>query len=134
MLTEYIPEPWRSKYFLSRVVGEQIYYDAPDYAHCYAMRADTFPPDGEFAGSDPDMAFRQVIMEAGVDIAILEPLYAFSRLPEATAAMAIATNHWQADHWLDSRTNWHERWRGSLRPDRTAGDGRPRNRDVGDVH
>src|SRR5215813_2784750 len=72
-LTQYIPEPWRSKYFLSRHVGEQIYYDAPDYAHAYAMRVDTFPSDGEFAGSDPDLAFKQLIMEAGADIAILEP-------------------------------------------------------------
>src|SRR5712672_2024703 len=87
VLTEYIPEPWRSNYFLNHEVGERIYYDAPDYAHSYAMRADTFPPDGEFAGSDPEMAFRQVIMEAGVDIAILEPLYAFTRLPEARAAL-----------------------------------------------
>ena len=43
-LTPYIPEPWRSKYFLTRNVGEQIYYDAPDYAHSYAMRTDAFPP------------------------------------------------------------------------------------------
>jgi hypothetical protein len=42
VLVEYIPEPWRSKYFLNHKVGEQIYYDAPDYAHAYAMRVDTF--------------------------------------------------------------------------------------------
>jgi hypothetical protein len=51
--TQYIPEPWRSKYFLSRPVGEQIYYDAPDYAHVHAKRVDTFPADGELTGSDP---------------------------------------------------------------------------------
>ena len=39
-LIQYIPEPWRSKYFLARNVGEQIYYDAPDYAHTFAMRVD----------------------------------------------------------------------------------------------
>ena len=81
--SQYIPEPWRSKYFLTRKVGEQIYYDAPDYAHAYAMRVDTFPADGEFAGSDPDLAFRQLIMEAGSDIAILEPAAYPARLPEA---------------------------------------------------
>ena len=70
-LTEYIPEPWRSKYFLTRKIGDQIYYDAPDYAHAYAMRADTFPADGQFPGSSPDLAFKQLIMEAGADIAIL---------------------------------------------------------------
>ena len=114
VLLEYIPEPWRSKYFLSRPVGEKIYYDAPDYAHAYAMRVDTFPADGEFAGSDPDLMFRQLIMEAGADIAILEPLAAGARLPEAAQASAIATNLWIDKHWLDSRTNWHERWRGSI--------------------
>ena len=110
----YIPEPWRSKYFLSRNVGEQIYYDAPDYAHAYAMRTDAFPPDGEFAGSDPDMAFRQLIMEAGSDIGILEPAAYPARIPEAQHAMSVALNDWQANHWLDSHNNWHERWRGSI--------------------
>jgi len=49
VLAQYIPEPWRSKYFTNHPVGDQIYYDAPDYAHSYAMRVDSFPPDGEFA-------------------------------------------------------------------------------------
>jgi predicted TIM-barrel fold metal-dependent hydrolase len=113
-LVEYIPEPWRSKYFLNHQVGNQIYYDAPDFAHSFAMRVDTFPPDGEFAGSDPDMAFRQLIMEAGSDIAILEPTHPEYRLPEATAAYCTAGNEWLASHWLDSHNNWHERWRGSI--------------------
>ncbi len=113
-LMDYIPEPWRSKYFLSHKVGEQIYYDAPDYAHAYAMRVDAFPPDGEFACSDPDMALRQLIMEAGSDIAILEPTHSEHRLGEATAAYCTAVNRWLANHWLDSHNNWHERWRGSV--------------------
>ncbi|HEY9266232.1 MAG TPA: amidohydrolase family protein [Mycobacterium sp.] len=113
-LTQYIPEPWRSRYFLSRPVGEQIYYDAPDYAHARAMRLDTFPPDGEFAGSDPDLAFRQLILEAGADIAILEPIHGTCRLTEATAAICSAHNTWQANHWLDDHNNWHQRWRGSI--------------------
>jgi uncharacterized protein len=113
-LVPYIPEPWRSKYFLTRNVGEQIYYDAPDYAHTYAMRADAFPVNGEFPCSDPDMAFRQLIMEAGSDIAILEPAAYPARLPEAQHAMSAALNDWQANHWLDSHNNWHERWRGSI--------------------
>src|ERR1700739_878660 len=101
-LVQYIPEPWRSRYFLSRKIGELIYYDAPDYAHAYAMRADTFPPDGEFAGSDPDLAFKQLIMAAGSDIAILEPGAYPSRLPEVNTAVSSALNDWQANHWLDS--------------------------------
>jgi predicted TIM-barrel fold metal-dependent hydrolase len=114
VLAQYIPEPWRSKYFLPRRIGDQIYYDAPDYAHAYAMRVDTFPADGEFAGSDPDLAFRQLIMEAGADIAVLEPAAYPARFPEVNHAMSCALNDWQANHWLDSHNNWHERWRGSI--------------------
>jgi predicted TIM-barrel fold metal-dependent hydrolase len=114
VLREYLPEPWRSKYFLARRVGEQIYYDAPDYAHAKAMRVDTFPPDGEFPCSDPAMALRQLIMEAGADIAILEPTAAACRVPEANQAYASALNSWQDNHWLDSHNNWHQRWRGSI--------------------
>ena len=113
-LGQYIPEPWRTKYFASRKVGDQIYYDAPDYAHSYAMRLDAFPPDGEFACSDPDLAFKQLIMEAGADIAILEPAAYPARFPEVQHAMSVALNDWQDNHWLDSHNNWHERWRGSI--------------------
>ncbi|MET4428759.1 amidohydrolase family protein [Mycolicibacterium sp. 624] len=113
-LAQYIPEPWRSKYYGTHAFGDLIYYDAPDYAHSYAMRVDTFPADGEFAGSDPDLAFRQLIMEAGSDIAILEPGAYPARLAGADHAMSCALNAWQANHWLDSHNNWHERWRGSI--------------------
>lgn len=42
-LAQYIPEPWRSRYFGTHPYGDLIYYDAPDYAHSRAMRTDTFP-------------------------------------------------------------------------------------------
>ena len=44
---QYIPSRGAASTSCHRV-GEQIYYDAPDYAHSYAMRVDTFPADGEF--------------------------------------------------------------------------------------
>lgn len=113
-LVEHIPEPWRSSFFLSHRVGDTIIYDAPDYAHSKAMRVDTFPENGEFPGSDPDMAFRQLIMDAGSDIVILEPTVKATRLPEATAAMATGVNGWLNAQWLDSHNNWHQRWRGSI--------------------
>ncbi|MFE3543129.1 amidohydrolase family protein [Nocardia sp. NPDC059177] len=113
-LVEYIPEPHRSDYFLSHRVGDTIIYDAPDYAHSYAMRVDAFPADGQFPGSDPELAYRQLIVEAGSDIAILEPTVKATRLPQATQAMATGINHWQANHWLDPVNNWHQRWRGSI--------------------
>ncbi|NKY33694.1 amidohydrolase [Nocardia speluncae] len=113
-LVEHIPEPWRTSFFLGHRVGDTIVYDAPDYAHSKAMRVDTFPADGEFPGSDPDMAFRQLIMDAGSDIVILEPSVKATRLPEATAAMATGVNGWLDAQWLDSHNNWHQRWRGSI--------------------
>ena len=130
-LVQYIPEPWRSKYFLTRTVGDQIYYDAPDYAHAYAMRIDTFPPDGEFPGSDPDMAFRQLIMEAGSDIAILEPAAHPARLPEAArdgvrlerlAGQPLAGQPQQLARTVA---------RFDLRRHRGAGSGRSRDREAG---
>ncbi|MEV0360650.1 amidohydrolase family protein [Nocardia sp. NPDC050697] len=113
-LVDHIPEPWRSKYFLSHRRGEKILYDAPDYVHAMAMRVDSFPDDGEFACSDPDLALRQLIMQAGSDIVILEPTVGQARLPEATAAMASAFNTWLDRCWLDPHNNRHERWRGSI--------------------
>ncbi|GAA5065307.1 amidohydrolase family protein [Nocardia callitridis] len=113
-LVEYIPEPHRSAYFRSHKVGDTIIYDAPDYAHSFAMRTDTFPTDGGFPGSDPELALQQLIIDAGSDIAILEPTVKATRLPEATAAMATGVNTWLANHWLDPQNNRHERWRGSI--------------------
>lgn len=113
-LVDHIPEPWRTSFFLSHRVGDTIIYDAPDYAHSKAMRVDTFPENGEFPGSDPDMAFRQLIVDAGSDIVILEPTVKATRLPEATAAMATGVNGWLNAQWLDAHNNWHQRWRGSI--------------------
>lgn len=112
---EYFPEPYRSKYLLSHPIGETITYDAPDYFYAQAMRVDSFPTDGEFPGSDPDLAFRQAILEAGCDIGILEPLAGgWYQEPEALHASAVAMNRWQDAVWLSSEGNWHQRWRGSI--------------------
>jgi uncharacterized protein len=113
-LTQYIPEPYRSRYLLTHTTGDTINYDAPDYAYAKAMRVDTFPADGNFPGSDPDLALRQAIMEGGSDIGILEPGVGAHFIPEAEQAMCIGANHWQDNHWLDSHNNWHQRWRGSI--------------------
>ncbi len=112
-ILEYLPEPYRSK-VISHKVGSIITYDAPDFAYAFAMRTDTFGPNGEFPGSDPELAFQQLIMEAGSDIAILEPGIKAERLPEWTQAMCNAHNQWQAEQWLGPRPNWHQRWRGSI--------------------
>jgi predicted TIM-barrel fold metal-dependent hydrolase len=111
---EYIPEPLRSRFWKRRGFPNTIIYDAPDYAHAQAMRLDSFPEDGGFPGSDPDLTFRQLIMEAGSDIGILEPLGPHQVLPEHSQSTMIATNRWLTNHWLDGKTNWHGRWRGSV--------------------
>ena len=126
VLLEYIPEPWRTKYFLSHPVGEKIYYDAPDYAHAYAMRVDTFPTDGEFAGSDPELMFRQLIMEAGADIAILEPLAAGAgcprpRRPRRSPPTSGSTGTgWTAGPTGTSAGAGRSRWPSRIRPVRRS--------------
>lgn len=95
--------------------GSQIFYDAPDYAHAFAMRLDTFPKDGEFAGTDPDLTFRQLIMDSGSDIAILGPgTYGYGQTPEEWHGLTEATNRWQDEFWLNAENNWHKRFYGSI--------------------
>lgn len=115
-LDPFIPEPFRSR-FAARGdgAGSPVYYDAPGYDQAFAMRADTFPADGNFAGSDPDLTFRQLIMEAGSDIAILGPTNGSpGQTEEEIHALAVATNLWQDRCWLDRTNNRHERYRGSI--------------------
>jgi uncharacterized protein len=114
-LEPFIPTPFRDL-FIQRGTGAggQNYYDAPDYANAYAMRTDTFPADGNFAGSDPALTFRQLIMDAGSDIAILGPLNGGAQTDEESHAMAVATNLWQDSCWLDRENNWHQRYYGSI--------------------
>jgi predicted TIM-barrel fold metal-dependent hydrolase len=109
----YIPDVAR-KHYLNHKIGDTINYDAPDYAYAKAMRTDTFPADGGFPGSDPELAFKQLILGAGSDIGVLEPGGRNHFIPEVTQGLKIATNHWLANHWLDSTNNWHQRWRGSI--------------------
>jgi predicted TIM-barrel fold metal-dependent hydrolase len=87
------------------------YYDVPDFEHANAMRLDSFPPGGGFPGSDPDFATHQLLREAKVDIAILEPLNSEDPDPEVDHARRTATNDWLSDVWL---TAPHGRWRGSI--------------------
>ena len=113
-LAEYVPDRWRS-FLFSHKVGSTITYDAPDFAHAFAMRVDTWTADGGFPGSDPELAFKQLIIEAGSDIAVLEPGMGTPRIPEAASAQTTAINEWLAAEWLDtSGNNWHQRWRGSI--------------------
>ncbi|MBY6687806.1 amidohydrolase family protein [Rhodococcus sp. BP-149] len=115
-LGPFVPEPFRSRLAKrAEGAGSGIYYDAPDFAHAMAMRVDSYPDDGNFAGSDPDLLFKQLIMEAGSDIAILGPTNGSpGQTEEEVHALAVGTNLWQDQCWLDSKNNWHKRFRGSI--------------------
>ncbi|MRJ75471.1 amidohydrolase family protein [Aeromicrobium sp. SMF47] len=115
-LNEFYPAEFKDL-FINRAkgAGMPVYYDAPDFAHAFAMRVDAFPDDGEFAGTDPHMTFRQVVMESGSDIVILGPTtLSAGQTEEEVHAIAQATNLWQDRCWLDGENNWHQRFRGSI--------------------
>jgi uncharacterized protein len=111
----YAPEGWADTLFPTdprHVSGMFHFYDTPD-THVDAGRMDTRPERGGPHGSDPELAFEQLIVDAGVSIGILEPMFS-ALLPEAEHAMSIAYNDWLADTWLGSTHNRHERWRGVI--------------------
>ncbi|MDX6740174.1 amidohydrolase family protein [Actinocorallia sp. A-T 12471] len=92
-----------------------IFYDAPDFNFAKAMRVDSFPGDGEFACTDPHMAFRQLVLDSGSDVVMLGPTSGGAGdTDEEVSAMAAATNLWQEACWLDPDSNWHGRYFGSI--------------------
>jgi predicted TIM-barrel fold metal-dependent hydrolase len=113
---EHVPEPYRSQFWKRRKRGQIIEFEPANYVQSKAQRLDAWPEDGGFPGTDPDLAFKQLILEAGADIGILLlPLAVRDQvLPEHTQAAAVATNHWMASHWLNGTGNWHGRWRGTI--------------------
>ncbi|WP_309072002.1 amidohydrolase family protein [Arthrobacter sp.] len=92
-----------------------LYYDPPDYHHSKAMRVDAFPDDGEFACSDPTLAFQQLVLDSGSDLIMLGPTSGgMGDTDEEVTAMAAATNLWQDAAWLNREDNWHGRFYGSI--------------------
>ena len=82
-------------------------------------------PGAVSPGSDPDFAAKQLLVDAGVSIAVLEPM-CDAQLPQAEHVLKATYNDWLADVWLGDN-NWHGRWRGAISV--TAQDpGRPRAR------
>jgi predicted TIM-barrel fold metal-dependent hydrolase len=116
LIAESTPEPWRSRFFAAGhryKHGGSIIFDPPSYASSQSKREDSRPPNGGFPCSDPDFALKQLICDAGVDIAILEPMVRQEIVPEAELARCIGYNGWLADAWL-GEANRHGRWRGSI--------------------
>ncbi len=111
----YAPEKWREVLYPTdgrTTYPAWAYYDPPDAYTTTAFRADAVPPRGGLPGSDPDYAVAQLLVDANVDIGILEPMI-YAQWPEAEHAMAQTFNSWLADVWLGEH-NRHGRWRGSI--------------------
>ena len=77
-------------------------------------RDDAIPASGGTPGSDPNLMERQLLREAGVDLAILIPIvHTSSTNAEYEAAVCAAANEWQHQLWL-GKYNKHGRYRGSI--------------------
>lgn len=115
-LAEYMPEPWRSRYFTA---GDPREVEPPLFIYQAVqnvMRGDAVPPSGGYPGSDPEFVTQHLLKHDGVDYAMLFPLQPRSRIndPEFESAVLSACNSFIADVWL-SKHNWHGRYRGSVR-------------------
>lgn len=77
-----------------------------------AVREDARPEDGSPPGSSLELLRKHHLDPSGVDIAILNCMYAIDTLnnPDAAVAMAAAVNDWQIDQFLDKDS----RLRGSI--------------------
>lgn len=89
------------------------YYELPDFVNAGNLRTDAYPPSGGGPGSDPDFAFKQLMIDAKVDIGILVPLAIANRLPEIDRFRFMTINNWLVEKWLTEH-NKHGRWRGSI--------------------
>jgi len=114
VLKSYAPPQWRDKVWPTGHAVAPIphFYDTPDSYKTSSLRVDAAPPGGGLAGSDPDFAAKQLLLDAGVSIATLEPM-CDAQLPQAEHVLKSTYNDWLADVWL-GRNNWHGRWRGSI--------------------
>jgi predicted TIM-barrel fold metal-dependent hydrolase len=62
---------------------------------------DSKGPSGLPGGSEPELVYKQLFEEAGVDLAMLVPAGRYTVDPEINAAWCRANNQWVADTWLD---------------------------------
>src|SRR6202045_1977151 len=114
VLKSYAPAEWVDKIWPTGNAVSPVphFYDTPDSYKTMSLRLDAAPPNGGFAGSDPDFATKQLLLDAGVSIATLEPM-CDAQLPQAEHVLKSTYNDWLADVWL-GENNWPGRWRGSI--------------------
>jgi predicted TIM-barrel fold metal-dependent hydrolase len=114
VLKSYAPAEWKDKLWPTGNAVSPVphFYDTPDSYKTNSLRVDASPPGGGVAGSDPDFAAKQLLIDAGVSIALLEPM-CDAQLPQAEHILKATHNDWLADVWL-GENNWHGRWRGAI--------------------
>src|SRR3954467_1634610 len=76
MLKSYAPPQWKDTLWPTgnAVSPMSYFYDTPDAYKTSSLRLHASPPGGRPAGSDPDFAAKQLLVDAGVSIALLEPM------------------------------------------------------------
>jgi predicted TIM-barrel fold metal-dependent hydrolase len=97
-LLERMPEPWRSKLGSRRANNSSGKEGYANYGT--ARRLDAIPESGLPAGSDPDLVWRQLFHESGVDLGLIVAEMRYTGDPEINAALARSFNQWQSDTWL----------------------------------
>jgi predicted TIM-barrel fold metal-dependent hydrolase len=100
-LREFMAAPFRDRGWPN---VERPYYQAPGGDYREDLYGEGFPFAGGYPGSDPDTVARHVLDDAGVDVAILNPLTR-GNLPDwlLNSAICAAINEWQAQRWLTSQ-------------------------------
>jgi hypothetical protein len=95
VLKSYAPADWVDKIWPTgnAVTPLPHFYDTPDSYKTFSMRVDAAPPGGGFAGTDPDYAAKQLLVDAGVGIATLEPM-CDAQLPQAEHVLKSTYNDW----------------------------------------
>jgi predicted TIM-barrel fold metal-dependent hydrolase len=105
-LREYLPVAWQRA--PDSLLANTALYLPP----AHPARLDAIGPDGAKAGSDPAFMERQLLGDAGVDVAILDPLVRRQKDPGFELALCQATNDWMHAKWL---SRGHSRFKGSIK-------------------
>src|ERR1700755_1381126 len=98
VLKSYAPGEWVDKIWPAgnAVSPVPYFYDTPDSYKTSSLRVASWPPTGGVAGSDTDYAAKQLLIDAGVSIASLEPM-CDAQLPQAEHVLKSTYNDWLAD-------------------------------------
>lgn len=112
----FMREPFRSRGFPDY---EMDWYGAPGGEYAKGTEG----PDGQYPGSDPDLAAKHLFVDRGVDVAVLHPMTR-GVMPDRHLGTAIAAAHneMMVTRWLE-HSEHGERFRGTIRvvPDDIAG-------------